>query len=300
MTSPDSRPAFPHGLAKEDASYAAWAGTLRPTSLIPKLVSDIGLPPRVISCDSLRDSNKLEFVRPTSWNFAAISHRWDGPDFWEAAPYRPPPGVGRYEVRGTTKESLVALSHLLLSLDPPVSTFWIDTVCTDQKSPIELARSVASMGSYYFKSFITLIFPYRLRHVGPPFQADGTLPVWHSRVWTLQEVVLAGSKAHFVLFDPNLVKDLGTALIDKNGQNLQYRALHNAVGPRSALDKTSHTTPFADFASPIRLQGGLAAALCRSSVRSAAVARSLHRSLRSARGSECACRRKGRSCWVRF
>ena len=48
------------------------------------------------------------------------------------------------------------------------------------------------MGSYYAKSARTLIFPHGIDKVGPPLMSDGSLPVWHSRAWTVQEEALSG------------------------------------------------------------------------------------------------------------
>lgn len=137
-------------------------------------------------------------VKPRKWDFAAISHRWESHDPWEAFEKRPYPAAGGVHVTAVKKKSLLALARLCLSLG--IKYFWLDCLCIDQKSRLEQAREILNMGKYYSKAKQTLVFPYGLDTVGPPFLESGHAPVWHSRAWTLQEQAMAGDKVVFVLY----------------------------------------------------------------------------------------------------
>ncbi|KAK4705333.1 hypothetical protein P7C70_g875, partial [Phenoliferia sp. Uapishka_3] len=247
-----TQPAFPNSLNDAGAPFDAWANTLRPTTASASLVSNVGLPPLVACCKTLRDEGKIKLVQPQSWHWVAISHRWDsGVKAWEALPYRSHPGTGPLVVTGTSKEALISLAHLILNIEPigdesPYEHFWCDTLCTDQKSDVDLARSIASMGDYYKYSDLTLIFPYGVQEVGLPFDKEGRLPIWHNRAWTLQEEVLAGSRAYFVVFDPLFRRD---TMASRDEGDFQTRKL-KAIAPLPAdkvPGKTPGTTSFTNF-----------------------------------------------------
>lgn len=56
------------------------------------------------------------------------------------------------------------------------------------------------MGKYYKNAMETLIFQWGLDEIGPPTQrAALVLPEWDRRAWTLQEEVMAGIRADFVI-----------------------------------------------------------------------------------------------------
>lgn len=129
--------------------------------------------------------------RPASGlNFVAISHRWLENPEWEAyrRPY-PADHLGM-KVTAVSKKSLYLLASICRTMG--FQYFWLDCICIDQGSALEKAREVVNMGSYYAKSARTLIFPYGIDKVGPPLMSDGSLPVWHSRAWTVQEEALSG------------------------------------------------------------------------------------------------------------
>lgn len=162
-------------------------------------------------------------------------------------------------VTAVRKESLLALARLCLTLG--IKSFWLDCICIDQKSQLEKTREILNMGSYYAKAVRTLIFPYGLDEVGPPLLPNGGAPVWHSRAWTLQEEVMAGDKAMFVLYfseDPGgeckhegiFLSTLGNGnavqkfqhFVDSGAQSRQPKSCLHLV-PRSKM--TSFRTLFA-------------------------------------------------------
>ncbi|KAF4542703.1 uncharacterized protein LTHEOB_7433 [Lasiodiplodia theobromae] len=164
---------------------------------------DVGLPLRVISCEALVKDNKIEWVKPTSWDFVIISHRWLENVAWKADHIRPYPAAGGIMVQAVRRESLRVLARLCQRLK--WDYFWIDCICIDQKSQLEKAREIVNMANYYKLAAKTLIFPFGVDKVGPPLDREGEAPVWHSRAWTLQEEAMSGDRAHFVLCLPGTI-----------------------------------------------------------------------------------------------
>lgn len=193
---------FPSGVQQND-TWSEWCHNLRPTTLIPQCVDDVGLPLRVISCKELVENNKIEWIKPLNWDFVILSHRWLDNKEWRADHIRPYPAAGGIMVQAVRRESLKVLAELCLSLKKDY--FWIDCICIDQKSQLEKAREIVNMANYYKSAAMTLIFPFGVDKVGPPLDRKGEAPVWHSRAWTLQEEAMSGERAQFVLCLPGRI-----------------------------------------------------------------------------------------------
>lgn len=177
-----------------EETWTEWVRSLRPTTSVPDTISLRDLPLRVRCATSLWPDGdtipELKVVQPHDWNFVAISHRWLENLEWEAyrRPY-PAENLGM-KVTAVSKKSLYLLASICRTMG--FQYFWLDCICIDQGSALEKAREVVNMGSYYTKSARTVIFPYGIDKVGPPLMSDGSLPVWHSRAWTVQEGPLSG------------------------------------------------------------------------------------------------------------
>ena len=141
--------------------------------------------------DSIRDTISAYY------RFVTLSHRW-GKD---EPLLRQIQGRPVYEMDPT--DGLVKLQvFCATACSHGYLWAWSDTCCIDKDSMVELARSIASMFSWYRQSALTIV------HLSDIAQGDNmSKSVWFTRGWTLQEL-LAPRKVLFYTQDWTLYKDL--------------------------------------------------------------------------------------------
>jgi hypothetical protein len=126
---------------------------------------------------------------------------WGSVDPWVAYP-RSYPSQGGMGVKAASRNAVRSMSRLCLTEGYHYA--WIDCLCIDQESSLEKSREILNMGDCYAKAATTLVFPYGLDFVGPPFLQDGSLPRWHTRAWTLQEEALPSSVSYVMAWSEGI------------------------------------------------------------------------------------------------
>ena len=131
------------------------------------------------------------------YKFVTLSHRWSK----DEPLLRQIQGQSIYEMDPT--DGLVKLlAFCVTARSHGYSWAWSDTCCIDKDSTMELAKSIASMYSWYRRSALTIV------HLSDIAQGDNmSKSVWFTRGWTLQEL-LAPRKVLFYRQDWTLYKDL--------------------------------------------------------------------------------------------
>ena len=145
----------------------------------------------VHSMDSIRDTVSAYY------RFVTLSHRW-GKD---EPLLRQIQGRPVYEMDHT--DGLVKLLvFCATACSHGYLWAWSDTCCIDKDSTVELAKSIASMFSWYRQSALTIV------HLSDIARGDNmSKSVWFTRGWTLQEL-LAPRKVLFYTQDWTLYKNL--------------------------------------------------------------------------------------------
>ena len=149
---------------------------------------------------SLTTAHPTDSIRDTVsayYRFVTLSHRW-GKD---EPLLRQIQGRPVYEMDPT--DGLVKLQvFCATACDHGYLWAWSDTCCIDKDSTVELAKSIASMFSWYRRSALTIV------HLSDITRGDNmSQSVWFTRGWTLQEL-LAPRKVLFYTRDWTLYKDL--------------------------------------------------------------------------------------------
>lgn len=193
----DSVYKFDHEIRKfpDKENFDVWWENLRPTTLLHSAEND-DLPLRVFDVKHFRDHKRIKFFTPQSWNmFAIVSHTWKKEVKEWYGPRRAWPNGGYMTIRAFSKDDLVLACKILASLG--VKYCWIDSICIDQDSAEEKSREINRMISYY-KHPQCYIFPHGIGTVGGP---QGKPPIWYSRVWTLQELLVSRHPEHIYIVD---------------------------------------------------------------------------------------------------
>ena len=145
----------------------------------------------VHSMDSIRDTVSAYY------RFVTLSHRWGKDEPLLRQIQRRPV----YEM-DPTAGLVKLLAFCATACNHGYLWAWSDTCCIDKDSTVELAKSIASMFSWYRQSALTIV------HLADIARGDDmSKSVWFTRGWTLQEL-LAPRKVLFYTKDWNLYKDL--------------------------------------------------------------------------------------------
>ena len=145
----------------------------------------------VHSMDSIRDTVSAYY------RFVTLSHRWSK----DEPLLRQIQGQSIYVI-DPTDGLMKLLAFCVTACNHGYSWAWSDTCCIDKDSTVELAKSIASMYSWYQRSALTIV------HLSDIARGDNmSKSVWFSRGWTLQEL-LAPGKVLFYTQDWTLYKDL--------------------------------------------------------------------------------------------
>ncbi|KAL4063979.1 hypothetical protein V8B97DRAFT_1434312 [Scleroderma yunnanense] len=132
----------------------------------------------------------------TYFNYATLSHRWgsDEPLLHHIQ------GQVIYKMNPT--EGLLKLhSFCIIACSHGYLWAWSDTCCIDKSSTVELARAIASMFLWYWRSALTIVYLADI-----PGGGILSKSAWFTRGWTLQEL-LAPRNILFYTKDWSLYKD---------------------------------------------------------------------------------------------
>lgn len=152
---------------------------------------------QLLSSTAKLDSEEHVRKAVTSYfKYAMLSHRWgrDEPQLREVR--------GRVIYQLDHTDGIMKLrSFCTIASKHGYLWAWSDTCCIDKYSTVELAKSIASMFSWYRRSSLTIV--YLADVYGPGWLSSS---VWFERGWTLQEL-LAPRAVLFYMHDWSLYRE---------------------------------------------------------------------------------------------
>ena len=184
---------FSNKMLKFDTELAfdSWCNIHRATHNVRpiRLIDD---PIRTINVNStLNDlsANKCIITYATDVHYSCISYAWANVDGWSIGERPWPSQSEDWIVTSMSKSALIIILNTCIKMK--IDYIWIDAFCIDQKSRIEKQQEIPKMAKIYQNADKILVL---WRNECETKMLEFLSPKWMTRVWTFQEIVMAGWK----------------------------------------------------------------------------------------------------------
>ena len=194
--------------------------------------------------------------------YSCLSYAWANVDSWDIGSRPWPAESERWEVTSMSRSTLIDILRVCKSIG--VKHIWIDALCIDQKSRIEKQQEIPRMGKIYQNADKVLVL---WKNENENKVSDLLSPKWITRVWTFQEITMAGwersgdkpilyivrvSNSELCRFAASLCYALFVGSSDTEGCNMYYKKLMGEMyvddedlellSAAFSIDESTHTS----------------------------------------------------------